>query len=365
MRACLLLFVLPLFAEPPLLLNSRDVERINQTAARETWAKSEIDDLLRRADQWPASHVAHFGLKEWALPTEGGGWSHAYVCPEHGVRLRQSKGQNLCPVDGKDYHGYPVDNVAFSHRHSSNSQAVRDLGLAFRLTGKTEYAEKARIICNAYARLYPGLPIHDNSNKLDTKSGARVMSQTLSESSWLVPLVVGYEQIRDVLSAAEREAFEENVLCNAARVITRNNMGKSNWQSWHNAALLAVGLAVNDKALMDLALRGPSGFDFQMRESITADGPWYEGAWGYHFFSVEPLELTYQMARRAHIDLPSASALQRMLAAPKRAAFPDGTLPTLTTATWKRCPNWESHSTAWSGVNCLSPCRPSTRRSAI
>ena len=61
------------------------------------------------------------------------------------------------------------------------ARAARDLGLAYRLTGSPKYAEKARRIFNAYSELYPKLPIHDNVNKLDTKRGARVMSQTLSE----------------------------------------------------------------------------------------------------------------------------------------------------------------------------------------
>ena len=92
---------------------------------------------------------------------------------------RQRAGQNLCPIDGKDYHGYPIDNVAFSQRAIANSTAVRDLGLAYRLTGKPEYATKARRILMAYADIYPTLPVHDNNNKRDTRTGARVMLRSL------------------------------------------------------------------------------------------------------------------------------------------------------------------------------------------
>ena len=66
---------------------------------------------------------------------------------------------------------------------SSDDPAARDLGLAWRLTGKRVYLEKARRILNAYSELYPTLPIHDNNNKRDTKSGARVMSQTRTKPS--------------------------------------------------------------------------------------------------------------------------------------------------------------------------------------
>jgi hypothetical protein len=325
--AAVLLLGLPLYAQPHLLLDSADLSRIHKLAAAEPWAAAVVRGLEADAAGWPAAHVREFGLSEWALPQEGAGWSHAYVCPEHGVRLTQKAGKNLCPIDGKDYHGWPVDNVVYMQRNDDNARAARDLGLAWRLTGKPEFTEKARRIFRAYADLYPTLPIHDNNNKLDTKAGARVMSQTLSEAKWLVPLAFGYDLVREAVPAAERERFETNVLRNAAAVIARNDAGKSNWQSWHNAALLAVGLIVNDRALVNLAVSGPSGFRFQLREGITADGPWHEGSWGYHFFALEPLLLTREMAERAGVLPAEAAALKRMLDAPLVSIFPDGTLP--------------------------------------
>lgn len=319
----LFLMMLPAAAEPRLLLNREDVARIKAQAS----AQPVVQRLIQRAENWPAAHVENFGLKEWALPAEGAGWSHAYVCPVHGARLKQTRGQNLCPVDGKDYHGWPVDNVVFMQRNGDNAAAVRDLGLAYLLTGRAEFAAKARRIVNAYAALYPTLPIHDNNNKLNTQSGARVMSQTLSEASWLVPLVFGYDLVRDTMPAEERVGFERSVLKNAAAILAGNNRGRSNWQSWHNCALLAIGLTVGDQELVRAALDGPGGFKFQMRESITQDGPWFEGSWGYHFFSVEPLMLTIEMAKRSGLALPEAAAFRKMLDAPLRAVFPDGTLP--------------------------------------
>jgi hypothetical protein len=321
------LWALPVFCQPRLLLDARDFERIRKLAATHPWAATVLGELRRRADNWPSDHEREFGLSQWALPTAGAGWSHAYVCPDHGVRLKQDGGKNLCPIDGKDYHGWPIDNVVYMQRNDDNAGAARDLGLAFRLTGNPAYAEKARRIFSAYADLYLRLPIHDNDNRPNTKTGARVLSQTLSEAKWLVPLAFGYDLVRDSMPAAERERFETNVLRGAAAVIRRNDAGKSNWQSWHNAALLAAGLLTGDKELVTLAIDGPGGFRFQLRESITPDGPWYEGAWGYHFFALDPLFLTREMAERANLAVPEAPALKRMLDAPLECVFPDGSLP--------------------------------------
>ncbi|MCU1237398.1 MAG: Heparinase family protein [Candidatus Solibacter sp.] len=309
------------------MLNSGDIARMKKTASAEPWAAKAIAGVMRDADEWPVRHVREFGLTGWALPKEGAGWSHNYVCPDHGVRLQQKEGKNLCPIDGKDYHGWPVDYVVYMHRNEDTARSARSLGLAYQLTGKREYVEKARRIFNAYSDIYLTLPIHDNNNKLDTKTGARIMSQTLSESSWLVPLEFGYDLVRDAIPAEERARFETNVLKGAAAVIRRNQAGKSNWQSWHNAALLGAGLLTGEKELVTLAIDGPGGFKFQMKESVTPDGAWFEGAWGYHFFALNPLLMTREMADRAGIALPEAAALKRMLDAPLASVFPDGTLP--------------------------------------
>jgi hypothetical protein len=327
-RSILALAAAPLCAAPtapePRLL---DLDRIKKLTVAQPWAAEILRDLVRFSDEWPAQHVREFGLKDWALPPEGAGWSHAYVCPDHGVRLNQKAGKNLCPIDGKDYHGWPIDNCVYMQRNGANAAAVRDLGLTFQLTGRKDPFLKACHIINAYAALYPTLPIHDNNNKRDTRTGARIMSQTLSESSWLLPLAYGYDLVREWMSADERAAFENNVLRNAAAVIRRYDAGKSNWQSWHNAALLAAGLLVDDKELIALAIDGPSGFKFQAREAITPDGAWYEGSWGYHFFVLNPLLQTREMAVRAGIALPEADNLKRMLDAPLACVFPDNTLP--------------------------------------
>ena len=325
--ALVLILAIPVFAGPGLLLNQADFDRMQKQARTEAWAAQVVAGVIRAADEWPARHVREFGLKEWALPKEGAGWSHDYVCPEHGVRLTQRQGHNLCPIDGKDYHGWPIDNVVYMQRNDDTARAARDLGLAFRFTGRTVYVDQARRIFSAYAELYPTLPIHDNSNRLNTKTGARVMSQTLSEAGWLMPLVFGYDLVRDAMPEAERARFENDVLRNAAAVIRRNDAGKSNWQSWHNAALLAVGLTVGDRELVQLALDGAGGFKFQMRESVYPAGPWYEGAWGYHFYALDPLLQTREMAERAGIPLPEAAKLKKMLDAPLECMFPDGTLP--------------------------------------
>jgi hypothetical protein len=122
----LLLAAAAAFCEPRLLVDPAGFDRA---------------EVLRRVAEWPAAHGREFGLREWALPTASAGWSHAYVCPVHGVRLHQKAGRNLCGVDGKDYHGWP-STTPYMQRNDDNGRAARDLGVAFQLTGEAGYAEK-------------------------------------------------------------------------------------------------------------------------------------------------------------------------------------------------------------------------------
>ena len=67
--AILLLAVQPAFAQPGLLLDSRDFDRIRQLAASEPWAANVVSGLREYAEDWPAAHVHEFGLRGWDLPS--------------------------------------------------------------------------------------------------------------------------------------------------------------------------------------------------------------------------------------------------------------------------------------------------------
>ncbi len=317
-------------SRPSMLLDASDFERINRLVQTQPWVAAARSAIVTAAEQWPVTHLARYGLREWSVPPEGGQWTLWYVCPEHGVSLQFTPpDKHVCPIDKRVLSGWPYDQVIYSRRNSESAQAARDNALAWRLTGRSEFARASAKILLAYAGVYSSYPLHDINNKSETRSGARVGAQTLDESVWLIPMAWAYELIADsgALTAEDRAHVENDLLRAAAKVIQRYDAGKSNWQSWHNGAIGAVGFAVGDHELVAAAIDGASGFRFQMNNSVFDDGLWYEGAWGYHFYALEPLYTLAEMGWRAGYDLYAAPSLRKMFEAPLRFAFPNWTLP--------------------------------------
>lgn len=307
-----------------------ELNRAKALADSLPWAKAAMDQVINAAAQWPSAYKTKYGLSEAEVPEQGGQWSHWYVCPRHGVSLRYTPPMtHTCPVDNARVTGWPYDEVIISRRHDDLAIAARNLALAWRWTGESGYAEHAAGILKAYAQRYSGYGLHDKDGR-NTRSGARAHSQTLDESVWLLPLAWAYDLLRDstFLSPEERAWVEGDLFRAAVTTIQRNDAKESNWQSWHNAAIGAAGFAIGDEAIARAAIDGPSGFRFQMKKSITGEGFWYEGAWGYHFYALNPLIQLAEAAARNGIDLyEQEPALRSMFEAPLKMTFPNGRLP--------------------------------------
>ena len=318
------------FAQSPrLLATADDFARIESLAGRQRWAEGVRTSIIQAARNWPKPYLDKYGLKEWSIPPEGGQWTHWYVCPTHGNGLRfTAPDRHVCPVDNRRWTDKKFDQVVYSWRNTDNANAARDLALAYRFTADAELGRSAGRILLDYAKVYSAWPIHDTNGR-DARSGARLSAQTLDESVLLIPLAWAYDLLAGsgVLTAEEELQIERELLRPAVATIRRNDMNKSNWQSWHNTAIAAVGFALGDRELIAEAIDGRSGFRFQMSTSVFDDGFWYEGAWSYHFYALEPLWLLAEMGARNGYDLYSEAPLRRMFEAPLRFSLPDWSLP--------------------------------------
>jgi len=291
------------------------------------WALPVYNGILNSAQSWLAADIT--------VPDEGGGWSHEFVCPDHGVTLVYDPSEpysHLCPSGGEVWTGEPYYSAWRCHRHSSLAGAVKTLGLAGLLAEDDATREacalRVRELLLAYADLYLTYTIDDRWGGTFL-TGARAYAQTLSESVWLLQLVAGYDSIYDsgVLSPEEKGRIEDDLLCASVNTILRYDAAKSNWQAWHNAALGAVGFLLEDDWLIDQALYGWHGFTFHMDQSVLDDGIWFEGALSYHYYTMSAYLQLAEAAWRSGIDLYENSAWQRMHDAPVNTLFPNLEFP--------------------------------------
>jgi hypothetical protein len=347
---------------PRLLLTAAELPAVKRRASDTEWGRAFVAGLRTRADETLAKPVA--------LPDRGGQWFHYYACPKHGTRLRtEAPTRHVCPTGGEVFTGYPYDDVFLSTVHNRFSDAVRDLGLLYRLTGEKKYAARAREILLAYADKYLTYPLHDIKGEAKV-GGGRVGPQTLDESTWLIPMAQGCDAVWDMLSAADRDTLRTKLFYPAATdVIQKHRMSIHNIQCWKNSAVGLVGLLFGDAALVSDAIDNPErGMQAQLARGITDDGPWYEGAWGYHFYTISALAPLAEAAHRCGIDLykgPQGDRYKRFYLAPIQMAMPDGRLPAFNdsgTATANGNALYELALARWGDPALAAPLRASNRR---
>lgn len=319
---------------PRLLLDAAGVRALRERIERYPWARAHWEQLRRGADTLLGRPVQ--------LPHRGGTWVHWYVSPTDGQRLRTgrqigpARWEHISTSTGEVFQGdsssirTDYDGVVILEIHRAWSRAVRDLGLAFQVTGDRRYADKAREILLAYADRYLTYPLMNKQGgaEMDGNGRARVTKQSLSEASWLVPLVQGADLVWAMLPDADRQRVTNRLLQPAARevVLAHRYNQAHNIQAWKNAAVGLVGLLTGDDELVQEAVHNPrEGYFFQLAQGLTPDGHWYERAPSYHFFTVEPLVILAEAMRNAGMN-PDVRRIKPMLDAPLALARPDLTI---------------------------------------
>lgn len=182
---------------------------------------------------------------------------------------------------------------ATHEQHKRNYAVIRAAGLLFRITGERKYADHARDILLAYAKLYPGLGPHPA--KANQNAG-RLFWQSLNDSVWLVQSIQGYDAIRGALTGAERKTIEDGVFRPMARFLSDGSPEVfdriHNHATWANAGVGMTGYVLGDKDLVEKALlgldkSGKAGFLRQLDLLFSPDGYYAEGPY-YQRYALQP-----------------------------------------------------------------------------
>ncbi|MHB8901797.1 MAG: alginate lyase family protein [Thermoguttaceae bacterium] len=266
------------------------------------------------------------------FPPRGGQHNQWYQCDKCQIALRTvDAAHHKCPKCGTVYSGEPYDDVLFSHVHSRNLHAMESAAWAYAITGQERYAQLATDVLLGYADRYREYPYHNASRSGSSRSGGHLFEQTLNEAATMAESVApAYDLIcrSKAMTDEQRELVCDGLIRPMLENIARNRAGKNNWQTWHNAAMLAAGAVLGERAWIERAIADPgNGFLDQMNESVSDDGMWYENSWGYHFYTLSALIHMAEHSRRLGIDLWNHPRLKTMFTLPAEYVMPDGRLP--------------------------------------
>ncbi len=272
--------------------------------------------------------------EEVQFPRRGGQHNQWYQCDVCQIALATiDDTHHRCPKCEKVYSGAPWDDVVFARRHRQNLERAHQSAWAYALTGETPFAVDARAVLLGYAARYEAYPYHSN-DKDPTRprdSGGHLDAQTLTEASMFVTRIApAADLVWPALTETERAELSDHLLRPLVANVDKCKRQRSNWQSWHNAALFAGGVLLGDDALLRRSvLDEKNGFVFQMQACVSAEGMWYENSFGYHLYTLDALVWHAEFARRIGVDLFGHPALQRMASLPARYTMADGSLPRL------------------------------------
>ncbi|MBI3945276.1 MAG: carbohydrate binding domain-containing protein [Armatimonadetes bacterium] len=170
------------------------------------------------------------------------------------------------------------------------------LGRAYALTGDERYARRVKDIMLGLAERYP-----------TWGRGPHLSFTTLNEAENMVSFSAAFEQIRDsvILSVEERRKIEEGLLRPVGEFIRRGSISDrmNNRAAIYSKAVMAIGLALRDKALVDHALNDPdAGLHALSAGMFDADGLSFEG-FGYQSYGLSGLSPTAEMAYRIGLNV--------------------------------------------------------------
>ncbi len=306
-------------AKPGVFYSSEMLAAMRGRMAAEEWARRIAEGIRANAEAWRE--------RRDEPPFGAGGWSHDYVCPEDGARLSWREDHprdHLCRRCGKEWQGEKLDGNWRNNMHGRFVRAARDSALAAHLYGEPAYAETSRHILGWYARHYREFP-----EGRGPAGRGRVMSQSLSECSFLLAFMEAADLAFPFLSAEEQRAVETGVIEPGVRQISQFRFGIHNIQCWHNACMAAAGYFLGDEEWVERGNEGELGFHQQLAKGVLSDGLWYERSLGYHGFTLSALYWHCEAARLNGNPLHEAENLRLMCIAPLRLSFPNLVAPSL------------------------------------
>lgn len=256
---------------PNLYLNESEISELRtRLAAREAPWQAAHDELIARAD-------AALSLRPGSVTYNGGGrvWRTQQPYLTDGVFDPDA--------DRQDY--ILGDRVA---------DAIRDLGLAYRLTDKAEYADKAVELIEVWF-IHPA-----TSLRAGTGAGNEIeVWITMPAAFYGIDLLWHYPEFPDTSKAALQRWAQ--VSADRVRGLRREN----NWENWRLVYLMTLAHTAGDRGTMDYAIaRWRSLFESQVGvRGLLIEELDRTRSLDYSVFALDAIAQGAEIARHYGVDL--------------------------------------------------------------
>ncbi len=268
--------------------------------------------------------VAERSRHSLVVPPVEAGHIHNYACPVHNLTFKfrwDHPHEHLCEACGKEWTGVDQYDWAWINVvHEQNRKYLQACSFLYLASGDEEYAGRVRDMLADYAGKYPGWMEHSVDRNYSQHHTGKMFSQSLDEAVWFCTAARAYDAVRAAFSEDDRRRIEQGLFREGAELLLRRK-DSGNWQVWHNAALTAIAVVLEDSTIADVALNDPEcGYRALMDKFVHDDGWWNEGSPIYHFYPLEAMVYTAEAARCFGFDLYDEK-LERMFTAPLRSAY--------------------------------------------
>jgi hypothetical protein len=370
---------------PRVFYKPADLARAKANLEAHAWARRVLADLKAVADPWLARsdeflrklvpEQRPLGERSCHCPVHGSGPAEWVWSPEEPYALRCGRGGEVYPNAE-----FPDDGSGWLDERSGSEsagkrfffigrcrgylfekleEAASALAVVGALTGDRHYSEKAAVILERIAEVYPGYTPHDNADGT-LAYGGKIHSNTLVESYAALRFAKAYDLVAASGALAEetrRRRIVDGLLIPMAERLkysvdhfyrTPEFPRPMNIHAWLAAGMAAIGVAVGRPNLVAFALDSPRGFYAMMDQCVFAGGMWFEGAPSYNVFTVEALyqlaEATLGYTDAGHpepVNLYAHPKFRLMFQAPVAMLLPNGVLPPLGDShAGERLPAW-------------------------
>ena len=297
---------------------------------------AEIERLRRRRSE-PAFHAAWSALERRAqtaldlgtdVPTEGGGWTHNYFCPDDATRLTFDRTQpraHRCATCGRVFTGELLDLAWISSRQNELADGLRAAAFAWLISGERPYLDHATTLLETYAARYESYPVHGvNAGK------GRLMGQSLDEAVWSIPAAWAYDAVRDALPQEAQERIERGLFRPmAAHLHTQVMQRIHNIGCWILAGIATIAAVLDYESLLVPVFDAQWGIERQLLEGTLEDGWWWEGSPAYHYYTITAVLNMVTGLRRFKPEVTHLPRLRQMLDTPPVIARADLSQPAL------------------------------------